>query len=237
MADGTMINLNLAGLPNDVSALNLYAVDPLNKVTLLGPVTVANGAATQTFTTPLNKFMLVLSPEANLTSVGATTPVVLRSAVPAGMAVVPLASSGERDGAAVGERVAAVAANTAYNVPMLGIPNWRRGTDTHMRVNFPSLGGSRANVFIEPRHDGPTQIRMRFHSLRRAPVGRLVLWAVGQDNTFTRLGQVVNSGRRNEAEIRTETAMPDFGLLVTVENVDGPVRPSGPVYATVIMQP
>src|SRR3954468_4852755 len=34
MADGTMINLNLAGLPNDVSALNLYAVDPLNHATL-----------------------------------------------------------------------------------------------------------------------------------------------------------------------------------------------------------
>src|ERR1044072_1483868 len=127
----TMVNLNLTGLTGDVNSFNLYAVDPTGKATLLGPVTVNNGAATLSTTTPLNQFMLVLSPDANLTTFTPNTQVVLRSSVPSGLAVIPMGSSGERDGAAVGERVAATStsgATPAYSAPMLGIPGFRRGT-------------------------------------------------------------------------------------------------------------
>ncbi|HEX8472685.1 MAG TPA: hypothetical protein VF666_01505 [Pyrinomonadaceae bacterium] len=239
MKDHTMINLNLAGLATDMSGLNLYAVDPSGAVTMLGPVQLANGAATQTFTTPLNKFMLVLSPESNLTSYAPTTNVAFRSAAPQGFAVVPLASSGERDGAAVGERVAAASTSgttPAYRAPLLGIPNWRKGTDTHMRINFAGeLTGSRANVFIEPRKDGATTIKMRFHELKEAPGGkRYVLWAVGPNNDYHRLGQVVNTGQRNEAQIQTETGLSDFGLFITTEDVNDP-PPSGTVVGTVVV--
>ena len=240
LSDQTTVSLDVSGLTGDINSYNLYAVDPLGKVTMLGPVTVSNGIATQTFTTPLDKFMLVLSPDANLTTIGSDTRVAFRSAVPQGFAVVPVAHSGPTDNAAVGERVAATTTPTtgsAYTVPMLGIPSFRKGTDTHLRVKFPTLGGSRANIFLEPRKDGPTQIKMRFHSLKRAPAGkRLVLWAVGPDNTYTRLGQVINTGRRNEAQIQTETALPDFGLFVTVEESNEPPHPSGPIYATVITE-
>jgi ABC-type thiamine transport system substrate-binding protein len=37
--DNTMISLDLSGLPAAASGMNLYAVDPLGKATLLGPVT------------------------------------------------------------------------------------------------------------------------------------------------------------------------------------------------------
>ena len=236
-ADGSTIKLNLTGLPGDMSSVNAYAIGPNGRVTLLGPVDIANGVARHTFNAPLDKFMLVLSPEANLTSYGPDTNYLFRSAVPQGLAVVPYAQSGPKDGAPVGDRVAATTtagATPTYNVPMLGIPNFRRGTDTHLRVHFPTLADSRANIFLEPRKDGPTQIKLRFHSLKRVPANtRLVLWAVGPDNSFVRLGQVVNTGNRNEAQIQTETNLKDFGLLVTMENADDAPQPAGNIYATI----
>lgn len=239
MANGTTINMDLSGLTGDVSNLNLYAVDPNGRLTLLGPVSVNNGTGTfsATTTAPLDRFMLVLSPESNLTTYAPTTNVMLRSAVPQGFAVVPLASRGERDGAAVGERVSATTtANTAsaYSAPMLGIPGFRRGTDTEMKINLSgAMTGSRANVYIEPRKDGPTTIKMRFHELKDAPAGHVyALWAVSPDNKYVRLGQIVNTGQRNEAQIQTETALQDFGLLITME--DEFSNPSGTVVGTII---
>ncbi|HEV2912677.1 MAG TPA: anti-sigma factor [Pyrinomonadaceae bacterium] len=239
MANGTTINVDLAGLTTDTSGLNLYAVDPMGRTTLLGPVTVNNGVGTfsATTTAPLDKFMLVLSPDANLTTFSPTTNVLLRSAVPQGLAVVPLASHGERDGAAVGERVSATTtANTApaYSAPLLGIPGFRRGTDTEMKINLSgAMTGSRANVYIEPRKDGPTTIKMRFHELKDAPAGQVyALWAVSPDNKYVRLGQIVNTGGRNEAQIQTETALQDFGLLITMESEFS--TPTGTIVGTII---
>jgi hypothetical protein len=237
MADGTTIHLNLTGMANDMTSLNLYAVDPMGKVTLLGPVTLNNGVATLDTTTPLNRFMLFLSPEANLTTYAPETRVVLRSAVPEGLAVVPVSSRGERDGAAVGERVAAVTtsgATPAYSAPLLGIPGFRRGTDTEMKIKFSgAMTGARANVYIEPRKDGPTTIKMRFHELKDAPGGMVyAVWAVSPDNKFVRLGQIVNTGQRNEAQIQTETALTDFGLFITME--DEYTNPSGTIVGTIL---
>lgn len=235
--NASIIRLDLSGLTGDASSYNVYALDPAGKVTLLGPVTVSNGVATQSFTTPLDKFMLFLSPEGNLTAYGPDTNVVFRSAVPQGFAVVPYSSHGERDGAAVGERVSATStagATPAYHVPMLGIPGFRRGTDTEMKINFAgAMTGSRANVFIVPRKDGPTTIKMRFHELKDAPAGKVyAVWAVSPDNKFVKLGQIVNTGQRNEAQIQTETALQDFGLFVTLE--DEQSTPNGAIVGTIV---
>ncbi|HJU55764.1 MAG TPA: anti-sigma factor [Pyrinomonadaceae bacterium] len=235
MADGTMVKLDLAGLPTTVSALNLYAVDPMNHVTLLGPVTVANGVATLSTKTPLDKFMLVLSPEGNLKTITPETPVVFRSAVPEGFAIVPLAST-DKEGAAVGEKVAAVSTpgtTTAYGAPLLNVPGMKQGEDSMIKVNFTgALTGSRANIKIEPRKDGPTMITARFHELKEAPAGQTyVLWAVSPDNKFTKLGQFVNTGGRNEAEIKSETALQDFGLFVTLED-PAATSPHGTIVGT-----
>ena len=103
---------------------------------------------------------------------------------------------------------------------MLNIPAYKSGDDTKIKVDFSgALTGARANVFITPRKDGPTEVKMRFHELKDAPAGQtFVLWAVSSDQQFVKLGQVVNTPGRNEAEIKSETTLPDFGLLVTMEN-------------------
>jgi hypothetical protein len=210
--------------------MNLYAVDPLGKVTMLGPVTFSNGVATQTFHTPLDRFMLVLSPEANLTSYTPSAAYAFRSAVPQGFAVVPMSS-------ASGERVAATStagATTAYTAPMLGIPSFDRGDDTQVKVKLGgALTGSRVNFNITPRRDGPTEVVARFHEMKEAPAGQVyVLWAVSPDNKYVKLGQVVNTGRRNEAEIKSETTLSDFGLLITLQP-EGEA-PAGDVVGTVM---
>jgi hypothetical protein len=237
LRDRTMINLDLKGVTGDMTNFNLYAVDPLGHATLLAPVTISNGTAAISTTTTLDKFMLLLSPESNLATIAPETRVVFRSAVPEGYAVVPLGSSGEHDGAPVGERVAATStsgATVGYHAPLLGIPGFRRGTDTEMKINFSgALTGSRANVSLEPRKDGPTTITMRFHELKDAPAGQVyVVWAVSPDNKFQRLGQIVNTGQRNEAQIQSETQFMDFGLFVTLE--DESSSPNGTIVGTVV---
>ncbi|HWS86356.1 MAG TPA: anti-sigma factor [Pyrinomonadaceae bacterium] len=230
MNDQTMVSLDLSGLPADAAAMNLYAVDPLGKVTMLGPVTFNNGVSTASFHTPLDRFMLVLSPEANLTSYTPTGTYAFRSAVPQGFAVVPMTS-------AEGERVAATStagATTAFTAPMLGIPSFDRGDTTQVKVNLAgALTGARVNFNITPRRDGPTQVVARFHELKEAPAGQVyVLWAVSPDNKYTKLGQVVNTGQRNEAEIKSETTLADFGLLITLQPEGDAI--AGDVVGTVI---
>jgi len=248
----TTIKLNLTSLPADITAMNVYAVDPGGVVTLLGPIDVTNGVGTFATTTPLSKFMLVASPDADLTAYAPTTHVYFRSAVPAGLTVIPVTN-------AVGEQIGAVAVPTDvavvpttipsevtvvpttdvvvpsdYTVPMLGIPTFKRGDDTKLKVNFSgSMEGARANIFIEPRkHGNVTAVRMRFHQLKEAPKGQgYILWAVSSDNQFQRLGEIINVKGRNEAEIKSETSFNDFGLLLTTEDrslTRGTIiRPSG----------
>ncbi len=224
---GTTIKLNLTSLPSNVTAMNVYAVDPTGALTLLGPVEVANGVGTFTTTTPLSKFMLVASPDAALTTYTPTAHIYFRSAAPSGLTVIPVTN-------AVGEQVAGLVATSDYAVPMLGIPTFKRGDDTKLKVNFSgAMEGARANIFIEPRQHGEaTEVRMRFHDLKEAPKGQAyVLWAVSLDNQFQRLGEIVNVKGRNEAEIKSETSFNDFGLLLTTEGVGVTqgtiIRPSG----------
>jgi hypothetical protein len=121
---------------------------------------------------------------------------------------------------------------------MLNIPAYKKGDDTKIKVDFTgALTGARANVFITPRKDGPTEVKMRFHELKDAPAGqKFILWAVSPDNKFTKLGQIVNAPGRNEAEIKSETTLTDFGLVVTMESADGEM-PAGPAIGTIHIVP
>ena len=262
--DGTRIKLNLTNVPADVTALTLYAVDDQGMVTALGPVTIANGTGTLAATTPLSKFMLVASPEAALTAYDANTKVIFRSAVPEGFTVIPVAKHGDEKVAAVGAPVSATArttttttpgavvsspsgttvvvpmteTKTTYSAPLLNIPAFKTGDDTKIKVDFTgALTGARANVFITPRKDGPTEVKMRFHELKEAPAGqKYIVWAVSPDNKFTKIGEIVNTGGRNEAEIRSEVTLPDFGLVVTMESAVGDM-PVGPAVGTIHIVP
>jgi hypothetical protein len=225
-ADGTTVRVNFTGLPTEVAALNLYAVDPTGAVTLLGPVQVANGMGTFTTTTPLSRFMLISSPEAALAAYDANTTVLFRSSVPTGLSVIPLSGP-------VGDKVAATTApTTEAAVPMLGIPNMKLKDDTELKVNFSGeMAGARANIFITPKREGRTKVKVRFHELKEAASGNTyVLWAVSPDGQFQQLGQVVNLKDRHEAEVNSEVAFTDFGLFVTTEPIGTfktIVKPSG----------
>lgn len=244
--DGTRIKLNLANVPADVTALTLYAVDDTGKVTALGPVTISNGTGTFAATTPLSRFMLVASPEGALTAYDPNTKVVFRSAVPEGFTVIPVR------GSASGETVGAVAAPTnptavvtpsgavatTYTAPLLGIPTFKKGDDTKIKVDFSgALEGARANVFVTPEKAGSTEVKMRFHDLKEAPAGqKYIVWAVGADGSFQKIGEVVNTGGKNEAEIKSHTTLPDFGLVVTMESAMGD-KPAGPAVAHIHIVP
>lgn len=261
--DGTRIKLNLTNIPAEVSALTLYAVDDTGAVTALGPVAISNGTGTLAASTPLSKFMLVASPEAALTAYGPTTSVLFRSAVPEGFAVIPVTSASGEQVAAVTTPAPTVTTpaptvttpaitvttpspattttttvTTTYAAPMLNIPAYKKGDDTKIKVDFAgAMTGARANVFITPRKDGPTEVRMRFHELKDAPADqKFILWAITPDNKFQKLGQVVNAPGRNEAEIKSEVALPDFGLLVTMENAEG-ASPVGPIVGRIHIVP
>jgi hypothetical protein len=238
--DGTKIKLNLTNVPADVTALTLYAVDDTGTITALGPITISNGMGEFAATTPLSKFMLVASPETALTTYDANTKIFFRSAVPQGLAVIPVHTnpSGEKVAAVTAPTGAPVAAGATYTAPMLNIPAFKKGDDTKIKVDFTGpLSGARANVFVTPRKDGPTEVKMRFHDLKEAPAGQhFIVWAVGADGTYQKVGEIVNTGGRNEAEIKTETTLADFGLLITQESAIG-VSPVGPAVATITIVP
>jgi hypothetical protein len=239
---GTRVILNLTDVPADVSAMNVYAVDDTGAVTLLGPVVLANGTGKFTATTPLSKFMLIAAPDASLTAYDPNAKIYFRSAVPEGFAVIPLTTS------PVGETVAATTtpgttpASTS-TVPMLNIPAYKKGDDTKLKVDFTGvMSGARANIFIEPHKNGKeTEVKMVFHDLKEAPKGQAyILWAVSPDNEFFKLGQIVNVRDRNEAEIKANTTLADFGLLVTMEDlaaVKTVVMPAGPRLGVIQIVP
>src|SRR2546426_2935680 len=234
-ADGTTIKLNLNSLPTDLTALNVYAVDPTGAVSLLGPIEISNGIGTFTTTAPMSKFMLIASPEAALTAYDTNTKIFFRSAVPTGLTVIPFgAAVASAASGAVGATVAAVTSTGDYVAPMLGIATFKKGDDTKLKVDFSgTMEGARANIFIEPHKNGKmTEVRMRFHELKEAPKGTAyILWAVSPTGEFQKLGQIVNVKGRNEAEIKSETAFDDFGLFLTTEDIAATtgtvIRPAG----------
>jgi hypothetical protein len=237
---GTRVVLNVTDVPADVTAMNVYAVDDTGAITSLGPVVLSNGTGKFTATTPLNKFMLITAPDASLATYDPAGNIYFRSAVPEGFAVIPHTTS------ATGETVSAITTpgttSSAYTVPMLNIPAYKTGDDTKLKVDFTgAMSGARANIFIEPHKNKPTEIRMRFHELKEAPTGQsYLLWAIGPDNQFYKLGQIVNYKGRNEAEIKATTTLPDFGLLVTMEDlaaVKTVVTPVGPRLGVIQLVP
>jgi len=245
-SDGTTIRVNLEKLPAELAGLNFYAVDPTGVVTSLGPIEVANGIGTFTTTTPLTRFMMFASPDANLSAYDPNTQVFFRSSVPTGLTVIPIGGGV----AAVGEQVAGVIAPVGpalvadYTVPMLGIPAWKKDESTKLKIDFSGpMEGARANIFIEPRkHGKTTEILMHFHDLHEAPKGEaFVLWAVSADHQFQKLGQIVNIKDRNEARFESETNFEDFGLLLTTENVLAPtatiIAPSGKRVGVITITP
>ncbi len=226
----TTVNFDLSGVGNSAANCYAYAVDASGAITYLGPISAENGVATAAFKTPLNQFMLVLSPNEGLTAIDNSTPVVFRSSVPKGYAVVgnrTTSPTGDEKQVAVTQTV-----SSAYDVPMLGVAGLEKG-ETEIRVNFSGdLEGLKGKAYLDNAKAGLTKIKMRFDDMKLAPKQkRYILWAVSPEKEYTKIGQVINNGNRAEAEIRGETALKDFGLFVTVEDKDV-TQPTGGSYSS-----
>jgi hypothetical protein len=224
----TSIQIEISGLTGDATSYNLYAVDNDGKATLLGAVPISEGVGTLSIKTPLPKFMLVLSQEADLALVGVDTPLVLRSAVPSGFEIAPVDDSKEGQ-----QADDASAEDAGYDVPMLGMPNLRPGRDISIRMETVSgVEGVRGSLSVKPQKGGVTRIKARLFNLPEDR--RFILWAVSPDNTYTRLGRFVTKSRRDGAKLEVNLGLTDFGLFVTTEEADAPPSPAGALVARFI---
>src|SRR5215210_562317 len=241
-ANGTLITVDPAGFVGTTGAMNLYAVDPMGHITLLGPIN-ATSTTPLTFNTNLNRFMLVVSPEGNLTTYAPATTFPYRSAVPEGLAVIPLARTGEGlTGQAEGEKVAATV-TPSYNAPMLNVSTLPLKKETEVKVKFADTAHiKRADFFVTPNFNDKrlTRVKAKFHDLTDVPTDAfLTLWAVGPDGKFFRIGSTPNKGKPNVATIdsdvnNTNVPFSDFGLFMTVEPTDTAVSPTTEIFGTII---
>jgi len=230
-ADGTHLVFNMTGVPTTVTSYYAYAVDPSGAATLLGPLTFTNGVATADFTTPLDQFMVVLSPTEGLTTYDPTTAVMFRSDVPQGYVVVPRKVRGDTNARAI------EAGNvSAYDVPVLNVPSFGEKT-REVKIKFGGdLQGLEGKAYLT-RKNGKTKVTMHFDDMNKVPKDkRFVLWASSPDGQYTKLGQVWNTGKKDEAEIKAETALNDFGLFMTAEDADVTV-PTSKIYSTFTVTP
>ena len=227
-ADGTKIIVNVNDLEANSPDIYAYAVDPNGRTSFLGPVVKHDGMAMGEFSTKADKFMIVISPNKEMTSYDPTTTVLYRSDVPEGQAVVP---RGRTNGTAEKQVATTGHTNTPYAVPMLNVPSFHDET-AEIRINFSGeLDGLKGKAYVDPGAAGTTQIKMRFDDMKDAPKNkRYVLWAAAPDGSYTKLGQVINTGNREESEIRSETSLNDFGLFVTVEDKEV-AQPTSDVYS------
>lgn len=84
----TTINLDVSGVTGE-STQKVYVVDTSGNATLLGILTMNEGSGNLVAKTALNKFMIVVSPDATLSTMGPETTMSLRSTVPSGFTVLP----------------------------------------------------------------------------------------------------------------------------------------------------
>jgi len=229
--DGTKVYFDVKGAPSTWATVYAYAIDPSGTPTLLGPIPFSSGVGQAEFTTPMRQFMLVLSPQEGMVSYEPSTEYVYRSEAPKGFAIVPRRITSEKKAVA-----RATAVDSAYQVPMLDVPKFQ-GKTTEVRVKFGGeLSGLDGKAYLKPE-SGKTTIKMRFGDMRKVPTDkRIVLWASGADGTYTKVGQVVNNGAKDEAEIRGEVAMTNFGLLLTLEDTDVE-QPTSRVFSTFTVVP
>ena len=225
-ANGTQIVFNVNGLPA-TGHYYAYAIDPTGVPTVLGPLTIENGVAIGTFQTSLNQFMLALSPMETMTAYEREH-VIFTSEVPTGFTAIPVRA---RTAAAVAVGSGPVANQFAYNVPLLNIPAFGEDERT-ITLKFPEYDGLEARIGVD-REKGTTKVTLNMENMKRAPeTKRFVLWTYGPDGKYTKLGQVINNGRRDDTKIASETGLKDFGLFVTIEDTDVNA-PTSTVYQVV----
>jgi len=234
-ANGTKVYFDFSNSPADWKEVYAYAVDPAGRTTYLGPVDFSSGVGKAEFTTPSDQFMLVVSPTEGLTTYDPTTTYYYRSEVPSGYKVIPRSTTIVTTSSAVDTAGVATVQTVTYDVPMLGMAKYK-GKSTELKLNFGGeLSGLQAHAYLKPV-GGKTQIKMTFDDLQKAPMGkRFVLWTYSPEG-YTKIGQVIHAGKKDTAEIKGETALADFGLFLTAEDIDVD-RPTSRIYSTFTVIP
>ena len=232
-SNGTKVVFNIEQAPGDWKNVYAYAVDPMGQSTYLGPINFSEGTGKAEFMTKGDRFMLVLSPTEGMTTYDPSGNYLFRSDVPTGYAVVPrgVPMTTSTTTAVVGTNaVSTDSLATTYNVPMLGISKYGN-KQTQFRLKFDGeLNGLQAKAYLKPLN-GKTRIKMNFDDLQKSPMNkRFVLWVSGPAG-YTKIGQVIHAGKKDTAQILGETALNDFGLFLTVEDVDVD-RPTSTIYQT-----
>ena len=93
------------------------------------------------------------------------------------------------------------------------------------------LSNALASAWMSSRSKGVTKVRMHFDDMKKVPANkRFTLWTYSPDGQYTKLGHVINSGKRDEAVIKSETTLADFGLFITAEDADVTV-PTSRIYS------
>ena len=241
----TTVKLDVNGATSLDKPHQVYLVDSLGNATLLGTLTITDGAGTIEAKTALSKFMIVISSEDGLTAIGADTRVAFRSAVPEGFAVVPKEAKTEvatvepNSNSSVEPSTGNVEAQPVqptaveYDVPLIDLASLKRGSKLKVKLAS-EFGNAKATAVITPQKNGPTRITIRFTNLKEIPEGtQYILWQVGQDNSYTPLGHLTPAARKGDSLINAETSATGFGLLITFENADAS-RPVGSMVATIL---
>jgi hypothetical protein len=184
-ANGTRVKVNLSNLPTTVSTVNLYAVDPSGAIQSLGPVTVSGGTGTFTGTLPWSRFMIVGSPE-TLTTYDPNTQVIFRSAVPAGLTVIPTTHSPVAIAATTNTTTGITRTNNADGT--FTVIEYPTGREITLNMNPVSITGAKG-VATVLRDDNGTRIKLNFSELP-ANVSGVNLYAVDPAGAVTLLGPV-----------------------------------------------
>jgi hypothetical protein len=162
-----------------------------------------------------------------LTTIDPTTAVMFRSDVPSGYTIVPRRVVGDTKAVAV----ATTTTPSGYNVPVLNVPSFG-DKSRDLKIKFSGdLNGLEGKATLTAKKGAATKVTMKFDDMNKVPKGKIfTLWASSPDGQYTKIGQVLNSGKKDEAEIKSEITLPDFGLFMTVEDAVVTV-PTSTIYA------
>ncbi|MBD0373623.1 MAG: hypothetical protein ICV60_22505 [Pyrinomonadaceae bacterium] len=231
----TTIDLEVTNAGDDT--YHLYAVDSLGNASLLTEARFGGESNTISAKTPLSRFMLILSPDSDLTSIEPNTRILLRSSVPEGMTVIPRETGAGPEAVTMPVSLRSEPDTSNYDAPMLGITSLPKGKESQMRARYSTgFEMTRSSILIKPLKRGASQIKILLHlgeeSLEDG--SRYVLWAFTPNHSYSMLGQLSPTGKKGEMKIETQTDLRDFGLFITIEGEDVTATPAGPVLATIV---
>lgn len=231
-SNGSEIDIELSGLPAEIESYHVYAIDSLGNASALGTLTVSGSSLKAQ--TALTTFMLLVSPKDDVVTLTPEAQIALHSKAPEGYKIVARTSAPEvASGITSSSNEPETPLVAGYDVPLLNIASLKNGVATQLKSRlFDDLQGSRINTSVTPKKKGLTQVDFVFRDLKPPADGRhYIVWVVGPDNAYSVLGRAV-AGKQTKLSSVAEFS--DFGLLITIEDTDSPILPTGKMVAMIV---